>query len=99
MEVTRVRALRGPNLWSRHTAIEAVVHCTEAESSILNIPGFESRLRALFPEVGLLQLAGHTGGVSMAHVLQLAALRLQAESGCPVTFSRTATTLETGVLQ
>ena len=99
MEVTRVRALRGPNLWSRHTAIEAVVHCTDAESSILNIPGFESRLRALFPEVGLLQLAGHTGGVSMAHVLQLAALRLQAESGCPVTFSRTAATLETGVLQ
>lgn len=99
MEVTRVRALRGPNLWSRHTAIEAVVKCSEAESSILNIPGFESRLRALFPEVGLLQLAGHTGGVSMAHVLQLAALRLQAESGCPVTFSRTAATLEQGVLQ
>ena len=99
MEVTRVRALRGPNLWSRHTAIEAVVYCTEAESSILNIIGFESRLRALFPEVGLLQLAGHTGGVSMAHVLQLAALRLQAQSGCPVTFSRTAPTLETGVFQ
>ena len=99
MEVTRVRALRGPNLWSRHTAIEAVVYCTEAESSILNISGFESRLRALFPEVGLLQLAGHTGGVSMAHVLQLAALRLQAQSGCPVTFSRTAPTLETGVFQ
>ena len=99
MEVTRVRALRGPNLWSRHTAIEAIVSCTEAESSILNITGFESRLRALFPEVGLLQLAGHTGGVSMAHVLQLSALRLQAQSGCPVTFSRTAPTLEKGVLQ
>lgn len=99
MEVTRVRALRGPNLWSRHTAIEAVVHCTEAESNILNITGFESRLRALFPEVGLLQLAGHTGSVSMAHVLQLAALGLQAESGCPATFSRTAATLETGVFQ
>ena len=99
MEVTRVRALRGPNLWSRHTSIEAVVYCTEAESSILNITGFESRLRALFPEVGLLQLAGHTGGVSMAHVLQLAALRLQAQSGCPVTFSRTAPTLEKGVFQ
>lgn len=99
MEVTRVRALRGPNLWSRHTAIEAVVHCTEAESNILNIAGFESRLRALFPEVGLLQLAGHAGSVSMAHVLQLAALGLQAESGCPATFSRTAATLETGVFQ
>ncbi len=99
MEVSRVRALRGPNLWSRHTAIEAIVSCTEAESSILNIPGFESRLRELFPEVGLLQLAGNTGGVSLAHVLQLTALRLQAQSGCPVTFGRTAITVETGTYQ
>src|SRR6478609_461501 len=99
MEVSRVRALRGPNLWCRHTAIEAIVSCTEAESSILNIAGFESRLRELFPEVGLLQLAGHTGGVSLAHVLQLTALRLQAQSGCPVTFSRTSATVETGTYQ
>ena len=27
MEVTRVRALRGPNLWSKHTSIEALVQC------------------------------------------------------------------------
>lgn len=99
MEVTRVRALRGPNLWSRHTSIEAVVYCSEEESNILNINGFESHLRALFPEVGLLQLAGHKDSISMAHVLQLAALRLQAQSGCPVTFSHTASTLEKGVLQ
>mgnify|MGYP001267669735 CR=1 FL=1 len=25
MEVSRIRALRGPNLWSRHTAIEAII--------------------------------------------------------------------------
>ena len=31
MEVSRTRALRGPNMWSRHTAIEAVVHCSETE--------------------------------------------------------------------
>ncbi len=99
MEVSRVRALRGPNLWCRHTAIEAIVSCAEAESSILNIPGFESRLRELFPEVGLLQLAGNTGGVSLAHVLQLTALRLQAQSGCPVTFSRTSATVEAGTYQ
>ena len=34
MEVTRIRALRGPNLWSRHTAIEAVVSCDESERSL-----------------------------------------------------------------
>ena len=27
MEVTRIRALRGPNLWSHHTAIQSVVIC------------------------------------------------------------------------
>ena len=32
MKVSRIRALRGPNLWSRHTAIEAIVSCNEAES-------------------------------------------------------------------
>ena len=34
MDVTRTRALRGPNLWSRHMAIEAVVTCTETERAI-----------------------------------------------------------------
>jgi cyanophycin synthetase len=99
MEVSRIRALRGPNLWSRHTAIEAVVSCTDEECCIANISGFESRLRARFPEIGLLQIAGHVEAVSLAHVLQLAALGLQAQSGCPVTFSRTAATLESGVYQ
>ena len=33
MEVTRIRALRGPNLWSRHTAIEAVVRTATAPSA------------------------------------------------------------------
>ncbi|MEY3882768.1 MAG: hypothetical protein RLZZ379_46 [Pseudomonadota bacterium] len=99
MEVSRIRALRGPNLWSRHTAIEAVVNCSELECNIANISGFESRLRARFPEIGPLQLAGHEEAVSLAHVLQLAALALQAQSGCPVTFSRTAATPEPGVYQ
>ncbi|MEY4909186.1 MAG: cyanophycin synthetase protein, partial [Pseudomonadota bacterium] len=27
MDVSRIRALRGPNLWSRHTAVEAIVSC------------------------------------------------------------------------
>src|SRR3989344_3662312 len=31
MDVSRTRALRGPNLWSRHMAIEAVVTCAENE--------------------------------------------------------------------
>lgn len=99
MEVSRIRALRGPNLWSRRTAIEAIVTCTEEECSIGSIIGFESRLRARFPEIGSLQTAGHEDAVSMAHALELAALGLQAHAGSPVTFSRTAKTVDKGVYQ
>jgi cyanophycin synthetase len=99
MEVSRIRALRGPNLWSRHTAIEAIVSCTETECAIGDMPGFEARLRERFPEIAMLQPAGHDEAVSMAHALEFAALGLQAQAGCPVTFSRTALTLEAGTYQ
>ena len=99
MEVSRIRALRGPNLWSHHTAIEAIVHCTEAECAIDHLDGFEARLRALFPALDPLQPTGHRDPISMAHVLEFATLGLQAQAGCPVTFSRTTPTLEAGVFQ
>jgi len=99
MEVSRIRALRGPNLWSRHTAIEAIVTCSEAEGDIDSIPGYEERLRNLFPEMGFLEADAHLGQISVAHALEMATLGLQSSAGCPVTFSRTARTLEPGVFQ
>ncbi len=99
MDITRLRALRGPNLWSRHTAIEAIVACHDAERDMDALSGFEARLRARFPEIGPLRPIGHVGPVSMAHALQFAALGLQAQAGCPVSFSRTTATVEDGVFQ
>ena len=99
MEVSRIRALRGPNLWSRHTAIEAIVSCDSKERSIDEMPGFEVRLRTRFPEIGFLQPAGHQDGISIAHVLEIAALSLQKQAGCQVTFSGTLQTAEPGVFQ
>jgi cyanophycin synthetase len=99
MDVSRIRALRGPNLWGRHTAIEAIVTCSEAEQDIAKLNGFEANLRALFPAIPLLQIAGHHEPVPLAHALQVAALSLQAQAGCPVTFSRTQATVEHGVYQ
>ncbi len=99
MQVSRIRALRGPNLWSRHTAIEAIVCCTEDERNIDNLPGFETRLRERFPELAMLRPLGHDEAVSMAQALEFAALGLQAQAGCPVTFSRTAQTVEVGTYQ
>ena len=99
MEVSRIRALRGPNLWSRRTALEAIVACTLEECCIDSLSGFEPRLRALFPDIGILRETGHTGPLSLAHALEAATLALQAAAGCPVTFSRTSATLEPGTYQ
>ena len=99
MDVSRLRALRGPNLWSHHTAIEAVVSCSPEECAIDVSSGFEERLRARFPKLRPLQPTGHDDTVSLAHVLEVVALDLQAQAGCPVTFSRTTSTVDAGVYQ
>jgi len=99
MEVSRIRALRGPNLWSRHTALEAIVACSAVECNIAGLAGFEPRVRALFPGMGALRQTGQTGPVSLAHVLEAAALALQTAAGCPITFSHTAATVEAGTYQ
>jgi cyanophycin synthetase len=99
MEVTRIRALRGPNLWSHHTAIQSIVACSGMERSIGAIDGFESRLRSRFPEIGPFQPTGHDDSIPMVHVLELAALGLQAQAGCPVTFSCSTPTVDADVYQ
>jgi len=99
MDVSRIRALRGPNLWSRHTAIQAIVRCDGAETAIADLPGFEARLRERFPELGDLIPSDHLDTVSVAHALEFCALGLQAQAGCPVTFSRTTQTVDAGVYQ
>jgi len=97
MEVSRIRALRGPNLWSRHTAIEAIVTCEPGERALSNMAGFDARLRELFPLIGEVRPAAGGEVLSLAHALEFAALGLQAQAGCPVTFSRTTETKEPGV--
>jgi cyanophycin synthetase len=96
MNITRIRALRGPNLWSRHTAIEAVVECSAPEQDIGSLPGFEGALRDRFAEIGPLR-AGSEGKVSMANVLARTALRLQALAGCNVLFGGAIPTSQPGV--
>ena len=80
-------------------AIEAVVTCAENERAVGQMAGFEARLRALFPAIGALHPETGGGDVSLAHVLQTAALALQAQAGCPVTFARTTATSDVGVYQ
>ncbi|WP_225783767.1 cyanophycin synthetase [Xenophilus sp. Marseille-Q4582] len=99
MDIIRTRALRGPNLWSRHTAIETVVACHGDENVIEQLPGFETRLRALFPFIGELHPTVLGQPLALAHVLENAAIALQVQAGCPVIFGHTTATLEEGVYQ
>ncbi|MFV0663333.1 cyanophycin synthetase [Denitromonas sp.] len=99
MEINRLRALRGPNLWSRLTSFEALVQCADNELLLGELPGFEARLRERFPTIGAMRPVGHLGDISLAHVLGFAALGLQAEAGCPVSFVRCNATVDRGVFQ
>ncbi len=99
MEVSRIRALRGPNLWSRQTSIEAIVKCVATDCNIAANVGLEARLRERFPGLGQLQPKGQNEPMSLAHVIAAATLNLQVQAGCSVTFSRTQRTLEKGVYQ
>jgi cyanophycin synthetase len=46
-----------------------------------------------------MRFSGKTEVISLAHVIEHAALDLQAQAGCPVTFSRTIQTSDAGVYQ
>lgn len=99
MEVSRIRPLRGPNLWSRHTAIEAVVSCTANEQGLHPQHPTEQHLRRIFPQVGPFDAVRPGQAVTLAHALEKVTLGLQIQAGCPVSFSRTTATEEPGVYQ
>jgi len=97
MDITRLRALRGPNLWSRHTAIEAVVTLREDERSLDRLPGFEAGLRARLPGLGPLPAGRGGGAPSLAAVLARVAFELQARAGCALSFWGERPTGQAGV--
>ena len=100
MEISRIRALRGPNLWTRNTAVEALVRCEgEVECDLALQPQVEARLRHLFPGVGALRGTDQQEKMTIAHALESVTLHLQIQAGCPVTFSRTTKTPEKGFYQ
>ena len=86
MEVTRLRALRGPNLWSHHTAIQAIVSCNAAEHAVDKIDGFEVRLRARFPEIGSFQPTGQDNSIAIPTDMKTGTVGLQGhlETNGPV---------------
>lgn len=99
MKIIRLRALRGPNLWSRHTAIEATISCPQHEHTLADFPGIAARVRTRFPTIDALQAAHSVASIPLPELIAIAALSLQKSAGCPVTFYRCAPTVEKGVYQ
>jgi cyanophycin synthetase len=95
MEVDRLRALRGPNLWTRTTAMEAMVTLGDGEHPGQTDPDEDHRVLDL-----LALLEGSNGmtrpPATRAHAYARVALALQVRAGCPVTYHRVVTAVEGG---
>ena len=97
MNIERNRALRGPNLWSKNTSIEALVFCEENERLYDRFANIEMRVRSALPGIGSLRATGlEQNNIALAHILSRTALRLQVEAGSQVTFAHVSDNLTTG---
>lgn len=94
MKVLQIRALRGPNIWGKLTAIEAVLALAHYENQPGNIPGFDTHLHEYFPDIVHFRSADQQE-ITLAHILAFIMLKLQGQAGCPVSFSRTIKIAET----
>jgi cyanophycin synthetase len=99
MEIIRQRALRGPNLWGRQTAIEATLICQDDEQAAALVSKVFHDIHTRFPGLAEFSLAQASMPASLPAILAQTALALQGRAGCPVTFCRAAETVSPGVHQ
>ena len=107
MQIRKVLALRGPNIWSRHTVIEAWVDLGPLkDTSSEQFPGFNDRLMTWLPTLIEHRCSvGERGGfyqrlrrgTYLAHILEHTTLELQTLAGTPVGFGKARETSEEGV--
>ncbi len=107
MEIRKVLALRGPNIWASFPVLEAWVDLQDLRETPSNqLPGFNERLMAWLPSLGEprsgeSQRGGFfqrlERGTYQGHILEQLALELQSLAGTPVGFGRTRETSEKGV--
>src|SRR5262249_45863625 len=89
MDIIRIRALRGPNVWASFAVLEAWVHAGRfSGATFQSIPGFMTRLAAWIPALGE-QLRPDT---SLAHALVRLTLELQSLAGTRVQFGQALVT-------
>lgn len=98
LQVSRIRALRGPNYWRLAPVIACDVQLGSLEQvSSADIPGFYDRLTGFIPTLaehyctrqepgGFLERLRE--GTHLPHILEHVALELQSLAGCDVSFGR-----------
>ena len=98
LQVSRIRALRGPNYWRLAPVIACDVQLGSLEQvSSADIPGFYERLTDAIPSLaehhctrqepgGFLERLRE--GTHLPHILEHVALELQSLAGCDVSFGR-----------
>ena len=107
MEIRRIFALRGPNIWSRHPVLEAWVDLGDLKDRpSSSIPGFNDRLMAWLPTMIEHRCSvGERGGFFSrlrdgtypAHILEHVTIELQNLAGTRVGYGRARETTEEGV--
>ncbi len=107
IEIKELRALRGPNRHTRHTAISMVLDINEYESKPSNkIDGFSNRLLALIPTLeehgcsigtpgGFVQRL--RTGTWAGHIIEHIAIELQCLAGMKVGYGKTLDTSKRGI--
>lgn len=107
IEIRRIIALRGPNVWANYPVLEVWVDLKKWNDIPSNaMPGFNARLMAWMPSMISHRCSkGVTGGfflrlqegTYMGHILEHVALEVQTLAGTEVGFGKTRETDETGV--
>ena len=107
LEITRLRALRGPNYWRLAPVIACDVRVNQLERvTTAEVPGFTERLVEFLPSLqehpcsrgrpgGLIERL--VEGTTWPHVLEHVALELQTLAGTDVSFGRVVESGEPGV--
>lgn len=107
MEILKVRALRGPNIWASFPVLEAWVDLQLLKDSPSDhIAGFNERLMGWLPSMiehrcGIGERGGFferlRTGTYQAHILEHVTLELQSLAGAPADFGRARETSRAGV--
>lgn len=107
MEIRRVVALRGPNIWANSPVLEAwLALCAEENRPSNEFPGLSERIEAWLPSLyehccsegapgGFLSRLRE--GTYLGHVLEHLTLELQSLAGTPVGYGRTRESSEAGL--